>query len=96
MTYTFNCPNCGAENTYTGEDNTTHCSFCGSEVTVPAELVNEATTKKLSKRVITWIIVLAVIVFVVPTCIAFGGAILGFFAAIFGAIVSIVAPFLGH
>ena len=96
MTYTFNCPNCGGENTYTGDEKSARCTFCGSEVPVPDDIVNEATVKKLSSRAVTWIIIFVIIVFVIPTCIGFGGAIIGFIATIFSAIVGVLASFVGH
>jgi hypothetical protein len=96
MTYNFDCPNCGGDNTYTGEEKTVRCTFCGSEVPVPVEVVNAANAKKIGSKLTIWIAVFIVVVFVIPACVGFGGAIIGFLATIFSTIVTIFASFFGH
>ena len=95
MASKFNCPNCGAPNTYSGEGDTVHCKYCGSEVHPPEEMVTKATVERVSSRAKVWIIIFIVVVFVLPTCIGFGGTIIGIAASILGALASIFASFIG-
>lgn len=96
MANTFNCSRCGAQNTYKGEGKTVRCEFCGSDVPVPEELVTEAATQKFTSQAKVWVILFIVAVFVLPTCIAFGGTLLGILGAIVGFIVTILGLILGR
>ena len=95
MTQKFNCPNCGASNEYSGEGDTVHCAYCGSDVHPPEDMVNQATVARISSKAKVWIILFVVVVFVLPTCLAFGGTLLGIAASIFGAIIAFLASLIG-
>ncbi len=91
----FNCPNCGGANEYMGEGNILHCQFCGSDIPVPEKMANDAVAAKISSKARVWIILFVVVVFVLPTCIGLGGAILGVLASIIGTIIAIFASIFG-
>jgi hypothetical protein len=95
MTSNFNCPNCGGANKYTGEGNILHCQFCGSDIPVPEKMANEAAAAKISSKARVWIILFVVVVFVLPTCIGFGGTLLGVLASVLGTIITIFASIFG-
>ncbi len=95
MAQSFNCPNCGAENQYSGEGDTVRCAYCGSNVRPPAEMVNQAAAARLNSRAKIWIVLFIVVVFVLPTCVGFGGTLIGVAAGILGAIVSFLASIIG-
>jgi hypothetical protein len=95
MTQKFNCPNCGAPIEYAGEQETVTCSFCNSQVRAPAEILQEVKTKKLTSQAKVWLIVFLLII-LVPTCIGFGGTILGVLGGLLGTLVGILAPFMGR
>ena len=95
MASKFNCPNCGAPNTYKGEGDTVQCKYCGSEVRPPEEMVTKATVARVSSKAKVWIILFVIVVFVLPTCIGFGGTLIGIAASILGALASIFASFIG-
>jgi hypothetical protein len=100
MAQKFNCPNCGASNEYSGEGDSVRCAYCGSDVHPPADMVNEAAVARFGSKAKVWIILFVVVVFVLPTCLAFGGTLLGIAASIFGAIIaffgSLIGLFVGH
>jgi predicted RNA-binding Zn-ribbon protein involved in translation (DUF1610 family) len=91
----FNCPNCGAPNQDKGEGDTIVCAYCGQDIHPPEEMVNKARVLHLSSQAKTWIILFVIVVFVLPTCISFGGTIIGVLAAILGTIAAFVAALLG-
>ena len=95
MTNQFNCPNCGAPIEDSGDQETTTCPFCSSPVQVPEQIIEEVKTKKLTSNAKIWLIVFLVIL-IVPSCIGFGGAIIGTLAGLLGTLVGIIAPFLGR
>jgi len=92
MAQTFNCPNCGGANEYTGSGTTQKCTYCGTEITVPAELSSQAALKTLGTQARPWIILFVIVVFVLPAC----GTLIGVGGSILGAIAAFVAPFLGR
>jgi len=47
MTFNFNCPNCGGENTDIGDEKTSRYTFCGREVLGQTEVVNAEAIRKL-------------------------------------------------
>jgi len=102
MAETFNCPNCGAQLEYSGDQPTMTCSFCSSLVQVPKELVRaarrqteDAATAQEVNKWTRWILIGVIVLFVVPTCIGFGGTLLGVAASVIGTIVAVFATFLG-
>ncbi len=95
MPPTFTCPHCGASNPYPGEGDTVRCAYCGSDMRVPQEMVNRAAVAKFSSQAKVWIILFIVVVFVLPTCLAFGGTLIGIAASILGAIAAFLGPFIG-
>lgn len=92
MSQKFNCPNCGASNTYSGEGNTVRCAYCGSDVKPPEEMVNQAAVARLGSKAKPWIILFIIVVFVIPTC----GTLIGVGAGLLGSIVAFFASFIGH
>jgi uncharacterized membrane protein YvbJ len=92
----FNCPNCGGVNEYSGEGDTVRCQYCGSEVHPPQEMVNKATALRISSKAKVWIILFVIVVFVIPTCIGFGGTLIGIAASIIGTLAGIFASFFGR
>jgi hypothetical protein len=98
MEIRFNCPHCGAPVEYQGDQPTMVCPFCNSLVDVPPEVlqkVRETVEVNQARKWSKWVLVGLVLIIVVPTCIGFGGTILGVMAGIFGAIIAILAPFIG-
>ncbi|HSQ39699.1 MAG TPA: hypothetical protein VLM78_06030 [Anaerolineales bacterium] len=95
MASKFNCPNCGGANEYAGEGNTVRCQFCGSDVPVPSEMVNQVAQVKLGSKARTWLIIFVIVVFVLPTCIGLGGTLIGVAASIIGTLAAIFASFFG-
>ena len=95
MSQKFNCPNCGASNTYSGEGNTVRCAYCGGDVRPPDDMVNQAAVARFGSKAKVWIILFIVVVFVLPTCIGFGGTLIGIGASILGAIAAFFASFIG-
>lgn len=95
MSQKFNCPNCGASNAYSGEGNTVRCAYCGSDVRPPDEMVNQAAVARFGSKAKVWIILFIIVVFVLPTCIGFGGTLIGIGASILGAIAAFFASFIG-
>jgi predicted RNA-binding Zn-ribbon protein involved in translation (DUF1610 family) len=95
MAQTFNCPNCGASNEYSGEGNTVKCTYCGQDVHPPEDMVNQAAVARFSSRAKVWIILFVVVVFVIPTCLGLGGTLIGITASIFGAIIAFLASLIG-
>jgi len=120
MAEAFNCPNCGAQVEYTGDQATMTCTFCNSIIQVPKELVRaarhqaeapadaqsaarwidpvrdaaaDASSAQAAAKWTKWIVIAVIVLFVVPSCIGFGGTILGVIASIFGGIAAILAPF---
>ena len=96
MASNFNCPNCGGVNEYSGDGKTLRCQFCGADIPVPEQMANDAAVAKLSSKATVWIVLFIVVVFVLPTCIGFGGAILGAIASIFGTIIAVIASIFAH
>jgi len=92
MSQKFNCPNCGASNTYSGEGGTVRCAYCGSDVKPPEEMVNQAAVARLGSKAKPWIILFIIVVFVIPTC----GTLIGVGAGLLGSIVAFFASFIGH
>jgi hypothetical protein len=64
-------------------------------VRAPAEILQEVKTKKLTSQAKVWLIVFLLII-LVPTCIGFGGTILGVLGGLLGTLVGILAPFMGR
>jgi hypothetical protein len=95
MTQKFNCPHCGAPIETSGDQESITCPFCNSQVRPPEEVLQEIKTHKLSAQAKKWLIVLGIII-LVPSCIGFGGTILGILGGLLGTVVGIVAPFLGR
>ena len=95
MASKFNCPNCGGANEYAGEGDTVHCQFCGSDVRPPEEMVNQARVVRVSSKAKVWIVIFIIVVFVLPTCIGFGGTLISIAASIIGTLVGIFASFFG-
>ncbi len=95
MANTFNCPQCGAQNTYTGDGKTVRCAFCGSSVLVPEQMVIEAATQRFTSQAKIWIILFVVVVFVLPTCLGFGGVLLGILGTIFSMLAGFIATLIG-
>ena len=93
MASKFNCPNCGETNEYAGEGDTVRCQFCGSDIHPPEDMVNTATAARFSSKAKVWIIIFIIVVFVIPTCIGFGGTLIGIIASIIGTFVSIFVSF---
>ena len=91
MASNFNCPKCGGVNEYTGEGKTLRCQYCGSDVPVPPQMANDAAVAKISSKAKIWIVLFIVVVFVLPTCIGFGGTIIGIAASILGTLITIFA-----
>jgi len=96
MASKFNCPNCGAPNTYSGVGDTVTCAYCGQEIHPPEEMVARATVARFSSNAKTWIVMFIFVFFVIPMCLGFGGTLIGIFASILGAIAAFVAPFIGR
>ena len=96
MAQHFNCPNCGAPNEYAGEGDAVRCVYCGQDVRPPEEMVNQAAVARLSSKAKNWIVLFIVVVFILPMCLGFGGALIGILASILGAIAAFVAPFIGR
>ncbi len=95
MTGRFNCPKCGGENEYTGEGDMVRCQYCGSSVQPPQHMLNRAAALHLSSKAKVWIVLFVVVVFVLPTCIGFGGTLIGIAASIIGILAGIFASFFG-
>lgn len=95
MVIKFNCPRCGGANDYTGEGNTIRCQFCGSNVHPPEDMISQAAQARFSSKAKVWIIIFIMVVFVLPTCIGFGGTLIGIATSIIGTLVGIFASFWG-
>jgi hypothetical protein len=102
MASRFNCPHCGGANEYTGEGGAVRCQFCGSDVRPPEDAFNSARVARVSSKAKVWIILFVVVVFILPTCIGLGGALLGIAASMhsirstfIGTLVAIFASFFG-
>ncbi len=95
MASKFSCPHCGGANEYTGEGDTVRCQFCGSNVRPPEDMLTSARVVRVSSKAKAWIILFVVVVFILPTCIGLGGALLGIAASIIGTLVAIFASFFG-
>lgn len=91
MASRFNCPHCGGTNEYTGEGDAVRCQFCGSDVRPPEDMLASARVVRVSSKAKAWIILFVVVVFILPTCIGLGGALLGIAASVIGALVAIFA-----
>ena len=103
MSMTFNCPDCGARLEYQGGNTSLECPYCGNTVVVPADL-QQAQEQAEVRKALTWPelrknrwfqvgVALFIIIFIVPTCVGIGAALLGVLAPI----VAIVLQFLvGH
>ena len=91
----FNCPNCGGTNEYAGESDTVRCQYCGREVAPPHEMVSQAKLARISSKAKVWIVLFVLVVFVLPTCIGFWGALAGIAASIIGTLAAIFASFTG-
>jgi hypothetical protein len=91
----FNCPKCGGENEYSGVGDTLRCQYCGSEIHPPADMVSRAAIMHLSSKAKIWIVLFVIVVFVLPTCIGFGGTLIGIAASVIGTLVGIFASFFG-
>lgn len=96
MASKFNCPRCGGANEYGGEGDTVRCQFCGSDVQPPQEMVERAAAARLNSKAKIWIILFIIVVFVIPTCVGFGGTLIGVAASVIGTFVSLIAPFIGR
>ncbi len=92
MAQTFNCPNCGGANKYAGAGERQKCAYCGTEISVPAEMASRAAMSKLGMQARPWIILFVIVVFVLPAC----GTLIGVGAGILGAIAAFIAPFFGN
>jgi len=95
MASRINCPHCGGANEYTGEGDTVRCQFCGSDVHPPEDRLTSARVARFSSKAKAWIILFVVVVFILPTCIGLGGALLGIAASVIGTLVAIFASFFG-
>jgi hypothetical protein len=95
LAYSFNCPNCGASNEYSGVGDTVRCIYCGQEVHPPEEMVNQAAVTRFGSNAKIWIILFVVVVFVIPLCLTMGGTLIGIFGSILGIILGIVGAFIG-
>jgi len=94
MASRFNCPQCGGANEG-GEGDTVRCQFCGSDVRPPEDRLTSARVVRFSSKAKAWIILFVVVVFILPTCIGLGGALLGIAASVIGTLVAIFASFFG-
>jgi len=94
MASRFNCPQCGGANEG-GEGDTVRCQFCGSDVRPPEDRLTSARVARFSSKAKAWIILFVVVVFILPTCIGLGGALLGIAASVIGTLVAIFASFFG-
>ena len=101
MASRINCPHCGGVNEG-GEGDTVRCQFCGSDVRPPEDALNSAAVARISSKAKVWIILFVVVVFILPTCIGLGGALLGIAASMhsirstfIGTLVAIFASFFG-
>jgi hypothetical protein len=102
MTEQFNCPNCGARVEYTGDQATMNCPFCNSIIKVPQEYVQaaqqhteEAAEAQVASKWTKWIIIGTILLFVVPTCLGFGGTIFGIVASILASLIGVIASLTG-
>jgi hypothetical protein len=98
----FNCPNCGAQVEYTGDHASTTCPFCKSVIQVPKELVQaahqqaeQAVDAETASKWTKWIIIGVIVLFVVPTCLGFGGTIFGIVASILASFIGVITTFTG-
>jgi hypothetical protein len=87
--------NGGGGNKYSGDGSTLRCQFCGSDIPVPEKMAHEAAVTGISSKARIWFILFIVIVFVLPTCIGFGGTIIGVLASMLGTIITIFASIFG-
>ena len=98
MNPTFNCPNCGGSQEYSGNgEQTMLCAYCGNTIPVPEELWRPIEAAKTAKAVNRWakyFIAFLIVVFVVPACLGIIGTLLGFGSSIVGAIFAVIAPFI--
>ena len=92
MPQNFNCPQCGATNTYSGAGDHQRCEYCGTLIPVPQEFASQAALRKFSAQARPWIILFLVVVFVLPVC----GTIIGIIGSILGTIAAFLAPFFGN
>lgn len=95
MAQKFNCPNCGAPNKYSGENDTVHCDYCGQDVQPPDEMLNKVKMARFGSKAKVWIILFILVVFVIPSCIGFGGTLIGIAASILGTIVAFFVSVIG-
>ena len=95
MANRFNCPHCGGANEYAGEGGAVRCQFCVSDVRPPEDRLTSARVARFSSKAKAWIILFVVVVFILPTCIGLGGALLGIAASVIGTLVAIFASFFG-
>jgi len=102
MAEQFNCPHCGAQLEYTGGQATMNCPFCSSSIQVPAELVQatrqqeqEAAEAQAASKWTKWIIIGVIVLFVIPTCLGFGGTIFGIVASILASFIGAITTFGG-
>jgi LSD1 subclass zinc finger protein len=98
----FSCPNCGAQLEYTADQATIKCAFCNSVVQVPQEIVQAARQQaeqvvdaQAASKWTKWIIIFVIVVFVVPSCLGFGGTIFGVVASILASFIGAVVSFTG-
>ena len=96
MPQSFNCPQCGATNAYSGTGDHQRCEYCGALIPVPQEMVNQVAVTRLSKQATRWIVIFIVVVFVLPTCLSIAGTLIGIAASLIGALVAFFAPFFGN
>ncbi|PIV25860.1 MAG: hypothetical protein COS37_09365 [Anaerolineae bacterium CG03_land_8_20_14_0_80_58_20] len=61
----------------------------------PEDALNSAAVGRISSKAKVWIILFVVVVFILPTCIGLGGALLGIAASVIGTLVAIFASFFG-
>ncbi len=94
------CPSCGAQLEVQGGQPAIQCPYCGNSVAVP-EAVAEAAesgqpTPADQKRLLKIGLIVLILVFVVPTCIALAASIFGALVGIGAPIVSILLQFFVH
>ncbi|MBV6397181.1 MAG: hypothetical protein HFACDABA_02786 [Anaerolineales bacterium] len=92
MPQKFNCPHCGAPNKYSGEETSTRCVYCGSDVNPPEEMVHRAAMARFRSKARPWIIAFIIIVFILPMC----GTLFGVGASILGSLAAFFASFIGN
>jgi hypothetical protein len=102
MAEQFNCPNCGAQIEYTGDQTAMKCPFCNSVIQVPQEYVRaaqqqaeEVVEAQTASKWTKWIIIGTILLFVVPTCIGFGATLFGIVASILASLIGVIASLTG-